>query len=402
MIVIIIAAGQAKRLRPLTETRLKGSLPIMNEPLLVHMTDMIEESGLMDKLVLVVSPGQIDQMRAIFANKKYSDKIEITIQDPAQGTADAVAQAEPFVGNEKHCLVMNGDILAPLDTIIPELINHHKRIDAKCSMIVFPGEDERYGLLRITDDGKVLDLKEKAKGKPTKGEQRYINAGIYLFGNDLFDTIRATPLSERGEFEITDTISLLGEKGTLGALITDNWMSIENPIDLFNAQRFFPPKEETLKMQFHSGGEIGFKAAEDIFFEAEIEIEFSSVFFKGPVLVGKGTLIETGSKIGPRVYIGSDCEIGGDSIIAETLMMKKSRIGHNGEISSTIIGEEVVIGSNSKIAPIKLSKELLNADRDRDSLDEFVIIGGKALLSTNVTITKGCKIAAHSVVKNGD
>jgi len=374
----------------------------MNEPLLVHMTDMIEESGLMDKLVLVVSPGQVEKMRAIFASKEYSNKIEVTIQDPAQGTADAVAQAEPFVGNEKHCLVMNGDILAPLDAIIPELIDHHKKINAKCSMVVFPGEDERYGLLRITDDGKVLDIKEKAKGDSNDGEQKYINAGIYLFGNDLFDTIRATPLSERGEYEITDTISLLGKKGAIGALITNNWMSIENPIDLFNAQKFFPPKEETLKMQFHSGGEIGFKAAEDIFFDAEIEIEFSSVFFKGPVLVGKGTLIETGSKIGPRVYIGSDCEIGSDSIIAETLMMKKSRIENSCEIASTIIGEEVVVGSNSKIIPIKLSKELLNGNRDRNKLNDFIIIGGKSILSTGVTITKGCKIAAHSIVKKDD
>lgn len=402
MIVIIIAAGQAKRLRPLTETRLKGSLPIMNEPLLVRMADMVEESGLMDKLVLVVSPGQVDKMRAIFAGKKYSNKIEVTIQDPAQGTADAVAQAEPFIGNEKHCLVMNGDILAPLDVIIPELINHHKKTDAKCSMVVFPGEDERYGLLRITDDGKVLDIKEKTKGDSINGEQRYINAGIYLFGNDLFDTIRATPLSERGEYEITDTISLIGKKGAIGALITDNWMSIENPIDLFNAQKFFPPKEEALKMQFHSGGEIGFKAAEDIFFDAEIEIEFSSVFFKGPVLVGKGTLIETGSKIGPRVYIGSDCEISGDSIIAETLIMNNSRIEHRCEITSTIIGEEVVVGSNTRLVPIKLTKELLSSTRDRDKLDEFVIIGGKSILSTNVTLSEGCKIAAHSIVKKGD
>ncbi len=402
MIVIIIAAGQAKRLRPLTETRLKGSLPIMNEPLLVRMADMVEESNLMDKLILVVSPGQVDKMRAIFAEKNYFNKIEVTIQDPAQGTADAVKQAEPFVGNEKHCLVMNGDILAPLDRIIPELIEHHEKIDAKCSMVVIPGEDERYGLLRITDDGKVLDIKEKAKGDSTDGEQRYINAGIYLFGNDLFDTIRATPLSERGEYEITDTISLLGKKGAIGAIITNYWMSIENPIDLFNAQNFFPPKEEALKMQFHSGGEIGFKAAEDIFFDAEIEIEFSSVFFKGPVLVGKGTLIETGSKIGPRVYIGSDCEIGGDSIIAETLMMSKTRIENSCEITSTIIGEEVIVGPNTTIVPIKLSEELLNTDRDRDKLSEFIIIGGKSILSAGVTFTKGCKIAAHSVVKKGD
>lgn len=402
MIVIIIAAGFANRMRPLTMTRLKGSLPIMNEPLLVRMADMLEASGLLDKLILVVSPGQVDKMREVFAGKEYANKLEVAIQDPPEGTADAVAQAEPFVGTEDHYLVMNGDILAPLDEIIPKLIEHHTNLAAKCSMVVFPGEDERYGLLHITDDGKVLDIKEKEKGGSSDGKQRYINAGIYLFGKELFDTIRATPRSARGEYEITDTISILGKQGSIGAVITDSWMSTENPIDLFNAQLFFPPKEETLKMQFHSGGEIGFKVAEDIFFDKETEIDFSGVFFRGPVFLGKGTLIETGSKIGPRVYIGSDCEVGADSIIIETLMMSNTRVAAKCNISSAIIGEEVVIGANAKINGTEITKELLFEKRDRDRLEDFVIIGGKSILSTDVVINKGRKIDAHSAVKKGD
>ena len=384
-------------MRPLTKTRLKGSLPILNEPLLVHMADLINTSDLLTKLVLVVSPGQEEQMRKVFADKDYSNKIEIAIQENPQGTADAVAKAEPFVGSEKQYLVMNGDILAPLDKIIPELLDHHAKLNAQCSMVVFPGEDKRYGLLRITKDGKVLDIKEKEEAAETVNEQRYINAGIYLFGEDLFDTIRVTPLSARKEYEITDTISLLGKKGTIGAIITNNWMSMENPIDLFNAQLFFPPKQETLKMQFHSGGEIGFKVAEDIFFEAETEIEFSSVVFTGPVFLGKGTLIETGSKIGPRVYVGSDCEIGAECIITESLIMERTRIGSNCNISSSIIGEEVVIGDQVRLEAIPFSKNLAKSHRNRDNFNEFIIIGGKALITRKISITEGKKIPAHSV-----
>jgi len=398
MIVIIIAAGQAKRLHPLTETRLKGSLPILNEPLLVRMADMVEKSGLMEKLILVVSPGQEEKMRELFSERKYTSKVEVTIQDPPLGTADAAAKGEPFLGNAQHCLIMNGDILAPLDQIIPQLISHHEKLDAKCSMVVFPGKSSRYGLLRITDDGKVLDIKEKDQATAVSDEQGYINAGIYYFTREIFDIIKNTPLSARGEYEITDSISLLGKQGTVGAIITNSWMSIENPIDLFNAQLFFPPSDELSSMQFHAGGDIGFKAAEDLFFDAETEINFSGVKIKGPVSIGQGTLIVSDSIIGPRTFIGRNCEFEANSSIQEAIIMDMVRVEKNCNLSSLIVGEETLIGANTKISPCEITQINQAIPRNRDEIDKFVIIGGKTIISINVVISKGTKIASHSAI----
>ena len=74
MIVIILAAGKGKRMRPLTDTRLKGSLPILNQALLLKLTDMLNNSGIMDKLILVISPWQLfaypDQSKSIHCGRK--------------------------------------------------------------------------------------------------------------------------------------------------------------------------------------------------------------------------------------------------------------------------------------------------------------------------------------------
>ena len=157
MIVIIIAAGKGTRMRPLTETRLKGSLPIQNRSILLRLADMTEKTGLMGKLVLVISPGQEDEIREMFANESYYDKISIAIQDPAQGTGDAVAQAEQFVTDEKECLIMNGDIFANLDIDLPNQLMHHRKMNAVCTYLVYPGKNERYGLISVSDEGLVLD-----------------------------------------------------------------------------------------------------------------------------------------------------------------------------------------------------------------------------------------------------
>lgn len=391
MISIILAAGKGKRMQPLTDTRLKGSLPIQNQAILIRLADMIETAGFMDKLVLVISPWQEEEMRELFSQKPYANKINYAIQDPPKGTADAVAQAEEFMGDEKRCLVFNGDILAHIKQVLPELISHHIKLNAMCTMAVFPGKNERYGLLKVSSDGIVEDIKEKIKIEEISEEAGYINAGIYLFERDVFDAIRATPLSQREEYEITDTISILGEKGKIGAYIIDSWMSLENPLDLLIAQEFFPPSKEQLNMQFHSGGEIGFKATEDVFFESDSVIDFSGITITGPVLIGKGTLIEQGSKIGPRVFIGKDCEIGANTTIKKSLIMDNCKIESNCFLSNVISAEEVVIGANSQL-------HLQNDVSLKEDVKDFIVIGGETIISTKVIIKRGMKIDAHSAI----
>ncbi|NHJ85691.1 MAG: hypothetical protein FK734_09535 [Asgard group archaeon] len=388
MIAIILAAGQGTRMRPLTETRLKGSLPILNEALLVRMADMIEKSGLLDKLVIVISPGQEDEMLGLFSQKVYFDKINIAIQDPPKGTADALVQAEQFLEDEDLCLVFNGDILAPLDDILPKLVSHHKKLNAVCTMVGFPGENERYGLMHISEDGFLLDIQEKVK-ENAKKIQGYINAGIYLFNKEIFDVIRRTPLSKRGEYEITDSIALYGKEGVLAAISTDSWISIEHPFDLFQAQKYAKPDEKSLCMQFHSGGEIGFKAAEDVFFEEGLKVDFSSIKITGPVLIGKGTLVKTNSVLGPYTYIGRDCEIGFNTILSNCLLMDNSKIGNDCTINAIIAGEELVVGNNANIQPIRSEPK---------GLDNLLVIGAKTIIGINVIISNSGKIEAHSVI----
>ena len=189
-------------------------------------------------------------------------------------------------------------------------------------------------------------------------------------------------------FSTTDTISVLGEKSKIGALIIESWMSLENPLDLLVAQEFFPPSKEQLNMQFHSGGEIGFKAAEEIFFEKDSVIEFSSIKITGPVLIGKGTLIEQGSKIGPHVFIGNDCEIGANTSIKKSLIMENCKIGSNCVLSNVVSAENVVIGMDSR----------LNPQGDND----LVVLGGETIISTKVIIQKGMNIEAHSAITKDD
>ena len=61
-------------------------------------------------------------------------------------------------------------------------------------------EANRYGVVEIAPDGKVLSLEEK----PTSPRSNYAVTGLYFFDNDVLDIAASIRPSARGELEITD------------------------------------------------------------------------------------------------------------------------------------------------------------------------------------------------------
>src|SRR5256886_6826677 len=88
-----------------------------------------------------------------------------------------------------------------------------------------------FGVVEMKDE-KVSSLEEK----PRKPKSHLINAGIYVFDEDIFLLIDATPKSPRGEFEITDTIRLLmANRDVYGFRLPTEWIDVGRPWDLLRA-----------------------------------------------------------------------------------------------------------------------------------------------------------------------
>ena len=87
-----------------------------------------------------------------------------------------------------------------------------------------------------TSGSKVSEILEKPEEPPTD----LANAGIYLFNSDIFNYIKQTKESIRGELEITDTLQKLIDEGKdVGyELLEDGWLDIGRPWDLLDANSF--------------------------------------------------------------------------------------------------------------------------------------------------------------------
>ncbi len=87
-------------------------------------------------------------------------------------------------------------------------------------------DPERFGVVVYGDDGRIVDIVEKAGTLDRRYERPPSNdavVGLYCYGADVFDVIRELEPSERGELEITDVNRAYALRGELGVCRIRGW-----------------------------------------------------------------------------------------------------------------------------------------------------------------------------------
>jgi len=157
------------------------------------------------------------------------------------------------------------------------------------------------------------------------------NAGIYVLSKEIFAKIRETSASSRGEWEITDAISLLlNEKKTFLAtkISHDDWFDIGRPWDLLEANRW-----ALMKMNHKVNGNVE-----------------NGAYLIGPVTVAETARVRSGAYVEGPAFIGEESDIGPNCYIRPfTSIGRKVRIGNACEIKSSIIMDGVHIGHLSYV-----------------------------------------------------
>ena len=104
---VILAAGEGKRMHPLTYTQPKVMLPIANKPVIEWNLIHAKQAGITDFLFVVGYKDE--QVRSYFRDgSKWDVHIEYINQGKPKGTGHAVSMVESFVDD---FLVLCGDTI---------------------------------------------------------------------------------------------------------------------------------------------------------------------------------------------------------------------------------------------------------------------------------------------------
>ncbi len=388
---VVLAAGEGLRLRPITSTRPKHMTPVGGAPLLEHCLLAIKNAGVTDVGILV---GYMkEKIQNYFEDgSRLGLRIEYTAQSEISGTASAVSMMERYVNGEDF-IAVSGDLLID-SRVLQDVLGRFGSTDSVTMGVVPVAHPEDYGVITMLDEY-VNSISEKPKGVV---QSNLVNSGIYVFQPEIFQQIRKTGKSARGEYEITDTLQSLlvsGAKVAAAQLNPQDWLDIGRPWDLLEANRRVLAR---IASKVEGDVEQGAHLIGHVEVRAESRVR-SGAYIEGPVLIGRGADVGPNCYIRPNTSIGERVRIGNACEIKNSIIMDRTHIGHLSYVGDSVIGAECNLGAGTITANLRLDDapvKVLIRDRILDSgqrkLGTFMGDGVKTSIGTS--IMPGVKIGA--------
>jgi len=397
MKAVLLAAGEGVRLQPLTATRPKHLIKVAGKPILQYCLEAVKKAGIED--VIIVTHYMEEAIRNYFGEEqKIGLNLSYVKQKSVLGTGNAVNEAESYLDGD--FVLVYGDLLFGQDSV-KKVLELFKREKPAAVMGVVPVDNpESYGIIEQDNRKNVKRIIEKPNRE--KAPSNLANAGIYAFSKDVFDKIRQTRASVRGEWELTDAITLLAKDGghVLAAhLLKDEWFDVGRPWDLLDAnnwalKRLTPNVLGTIENGVHLNGLV---------YVAETARIRSGAYIEGPDFIdeqadgGPNCYIRSGTSIGKRVRVGNAVEI------KNSILMDDVHVGHLSYVGDSILGEKCNLGAGTITANLRFDYGHVKMKIKHNFVDTGrrklgVILGDNVKTGINSLFMPGVKVGENTWV----
>ena len=395
MKAVVLAAGEGVRLRPITVTRPKHLIKVGGKSILEHCLEALKLSGVTE--VTIVTHYMGESIRQLLSDgEKFGLKITYIEQAEMLGTGNAVSVVEPYI--EGDFVLAYGDLLFAPEAVT-DIVRLYEAEKPVAVMAVVPVEKpESYGIVEIEKERIIKRIVEK----PTTGKapSNLANAGLYVFSKDIFDKIKQTKASIRGEWELTDSLSLLikdGKTVLASKIAKSDWMDIGRPWDLLEANSWVLKRMEhkvygTVEIGAHLVGPVTV---------AETARVRSGAYIEGPSFIGEGSDIGPNCYIRPYTSVGKNVRIGNACEVKNSIVMDGTHVGHLSYVGDSILCERCNLAAGTITANLRLDdghvKMLVKGkivDTGRRKLG--AILGDEVKTGINALLMPGVKVGPRS------
>lgn len=233
---IILAGGAGTRMRPLTLSKPKPLLQLIDRPILAW--SLLSLRGIVERVLIVVHHLKEQIAEYMRAQTIFADYRLVEQRPAPQGTGHALRCCREHLASEDF-LVINGDDLYAAAAL--RALSRHE-----FGLLASPRRDYAdFGVVQLNGAGAFLRIDEK----PPPGKYAApaaCNSGAYKFTRAVFQYQPAK--SARGEFEITDYVSAAARDRSVTVVESPFWLPIGDPAALEAAQtvdvaRWIPPPQ---------------------------------------------------------------------------------------------------------------------------------------------------------------
>lgn len=359
MKAVVLAGGFGTRMRPLTLSRPKPLLPLLNVPVTEHILDHLLIHGVTE--AAITTNYLREYIQDYFGSEYKGMKLTYPTEEKPLGTAGSVKNIKNYF--DDTFIVMQGDLIT--DVNLTELIKQHKYYSGLATIAALRVRDPwNYGVIDVADDGRVKQFYEK----PLMNEctTDLANTGIYILEPEALEHIPENTFYDFAK----DLFPILLERQSLFAQSVDAfWVDIGRP-DGYNAAKKWLLNK--LVSEIPDTCIIDGKLEGNVALGKNVKIGAQSQIF-GPVLVGDDVTLERGCVVGPYTILGSGVTVREYSVINGAVLFENIEVGSGEEVAASLIAEGCRIGSSGVI-------------------QSDVMIGGNCRLENNVSVINGSRI----------
>ncbi|MBR2076300.1 MAG: bifunctional UDP-N-acetylglucosamine diphosphorylase/glucosamine-1-phosphate N-acetyltransferase GlmU [Exiguobacterium sp.] len=423
---VILAAGKG--------TRMKSKLykvlhPVLGKPMVEHVVDQLDQIGVSRQIVIVGHGAEAVQ-------DTLGTRVEYAVQEEQLGTGHAVQMAEAeLAGKSGATLVVCGDTPLLTAETLEALLAHHEAQQAKVTVLTAIADDATgYGRVVRGEDGNVMKVVEHKDASEAELAINEINTGTYVFDNELlFDALKQVGNNNaQGEYYLPDVISIAKEAGEVVAAHTaptfDETIGVNDRIALSQAEAIM--RKRTNERLMREG--VTFMDPASTYISPDVVIGSDTVIYPGTVILGKTTIgsecvigpnsdirnsviedhavvrqsvvtdsrIGEAAQVGPFAHLRQQAVLGENTRVGNFVEIKKSTFGdgakasHLSYIGDASIGERVNLGCGS------ITVNYDGKNKFETVVEDDAFVGCNVNLIAPVKVGKGAIVAAGSTITN--
>jgi len=420
---VLLAAGYG--------TRMKSDMPkvlhqVVGKPMLFYGLEAARQAST-ETPVLVVGYGAEAVKGGVGAAAQY------VLQEQQLGTGHAVMQAESLLrGKTDYVIVTYADMPLLRAETLKRLVEAQQANPGPISMVTVIAEDPRgFGRVMRKPDGSVAAIVEEAAATPEQLKVKELNVGAYCFSADwLWDALHCIPLSQKGEYYLTDTVELAVKSNLpVQAIVLDDRIETIG----INTRVHLSEAEAAMRQRINHAHMLA----------GVTLIDPASTYIEPGVEIAPETTLWPNSYLHGKTSIGRGCTIGPNSIIRDTQIAQNCKVlfsvlegavleegvdvgpfarlrtgahlgkgvhmGNFGEVKDSTLGPGVKMGHFSYIGNATIGAQTnigagtitCNYDGEKKHptvIGENVFIGSDTMLVAPVKLGDGARTGAGSVV----
>ncbi len=422
---IVLAAGQGTRFRSDTAKVLHRAA---GRSLLGHVLEAVRPLELGQ--VLVVVGHQADEVSAEVEARRLPGA-GIVLQAEQRGTGHAVQEAVPALDpGIRRVLILPGDTPLLTPEVLTELLTAGHAGGALLTARM--SDPSGYGRVVRAEAGTVARVVEHRDATPAERAIDEINAGMYLLDRELLESAlaRLSDDNAQGELYLTDVVELLAGQGAPVAAVVAEAARIAGVND--RSQLAVAAAALRRAHLEHLMREVGVSVTDPATTYVDVDVEVA----RDAVLL-PGTILESGTKVGPRSVIGphshlTRCTIGADvtlhstrasdAVVGDgatvgpythlrpgTQLGRSTKVGAFAETKNAVVGEgskvphlayvgDATIGEQVNISCGVITVNYDGRTKSHTTIEDGAFVGCDTMLIAPVTIGAGAYTAAGSTI----